>query len=234
ILIKELDGQTIYEKKSQEKKPIASLTKLFTAFIALENYPTEEIFYIKENFVKNQDAEKNTKFKGDEKYNLEQLLNALLISSSNIAAWSIIDKIGKENFLKKIEEILSKNNLFHTKIIEPSGVSIENTSNLKDLYNFSKVILRDYPEIFEISRKKEYLIKSPSNNRYIYNTNYLLSKYDQYIIGSKTGFTSKAGQCLILIIKYPQSPIIFLGFLDSHNRDKDAEYLIEKLRNIYE
>ncbi|GIW66868.1 MAG: hypothetical protein KatS3mg095_0766 [Candidatus Parcubacteria bacterium] len=234
ILIKEIGGETLIEKNADTIKPIASLTKLISAVVALTNYNDQDEFLIKEIFLKNNDAEKNSKFKENEKYNLKELINIMLISSSNISAWALADKMKNNNFIEKMNETAKRYGALNTKFVEPSGISDNNISNLKDLYLITQNILKEYPEIFEISIKSDYLVKKYKNIRIIYNTNYLLQKYKNIILGSKTGFTDKAGQCLILLVKYPKSPLIFLGLLDSKNRIKDAEYLLEELKKLYE
>lgn len=230
VLIKELNGQTLFEKNSLEKKPIASLTKLLTAIVALQNYDKDDKFYIKETFLENESAEKSTNFKKGEIYNRDDLLNIMLISSSNISALALAEKIGKENFIDKMNEVVKNLALKNSYFFEPTGFSEKNFSNLEDLYFLTKEILKNYPEIFEISRKSTFYI---DNKGYFYNTNYILPKYQNFIIGSKTGFTEKAGQCLILIVKFPNSPLIFIGLLDSKDRIKDSEYLIKKLKEFY-
>ncbi|GIW65670.1 MAG: D-alanyl-D-alanine endopeptidase [Candidatus Parcubacteria bacterium] len=236
ILVKEIKGQTLIEKNSQEIKPIASLTKLITAVIALKNYSFDDEFIIKKEFLTNNDAEKNTKLREGEKFNLKEILNIMLISSSNISAWTLADKMGNDKFLNLMINFVKDAGALETQVKEASGISDDNRSSLNDLFLIIQKILKEYPEIFEISIKPDYFIIKNGNNRLIYNTNYLLAekKYRNIILGSKTGFTSKAGECLILLVKYPTSPLIFIGLLDSRDRLKDAEYILEKLSRFYE
>jgi D-alanyl-D-alanine carboxypeptidase len=235
VLVKEIGGRTLFEKNSYEKKPIASLTKLLTAIAASNFYQTNTIFTIKEEIINNPDAEKSSNLKPLEKYNLDELLHMLLISSSNIAAWTLADKIGQENFVKQMNYLSQIYGLKDSYFEEPSGVSEKNISTLQDLYLLIQEILKNYPNLLEISRKTEYVIKlNNGHQKYFFNTNYLLNKYRSIIIGSKTGYTSQAGECLILIVKLPQSPLIFIGLLDSKNRLSDAEYIIKKLKEIYQ
>jgi D-alanyl-D-alanine carboxypeptidase len=236
VLIKEIDGKVLFERNSLEQKPIASLTKLLTAVVALQTYNQNEFFLINGNIVINHDAEKNSKFKSKEIYSRDKLINAMIISSSNVAAWTLAEKIGQDKFVKKINDLAKEWGLNNTFLIDPAGVSEKNISNLNDLYLLVKNIFKNYPEIFEISRKSTFYLKDDKNQnrRYLYNTNYLISKYQDYIIGSKTGFTSEAGQCLLLLVKYPQSPLIFIGLLNSKDRVSDAEYLLQKLKEFYD
>jgi len=227
ILIKELEGPVLYKKNSEEQKSIASLTKLMTALIALNIYSQNEQFEVKTNYSENQ-----TKFKKGEVFYLKDLLKTLLISSSNSAAEIIQSKIGKAEFVKYMNKFAELLNLNQTTFEDATGVSPDNKSSLKDLYNLSKFILKNKPEIFEYSREASFVLKGKTI-RHLYNTNKLTEKYPTIIFGSKTGFTEDAGQCLIMILKFEKSPLVFVGLLNSKNREADGEYIIKALREYY-
>ncbi len=227
ILIKELEGPVLYKKNSEEQKSIASLTKLMTALIALNIYSQNEQFEVKTNYSENQ-----TKFKKGEIFYLKDLLKTLLISSSNSAAEIIQSKIGKAEFVKYMNKFAELLNLNQTTFEDATGVSPDNKSSLKDLYNLSKFILKNKPEIFEYSREASFVLKGKTI-RHLYNTNKLTEKYPTIIFGSKTGFTEDAGQCLIMILKFEKSPLVFVGLLNSKNREADGEYIIKALREYY-
>jgi len=123
-------------------------------------------------------------------------------------------------------------NLNQTTFQDATGLSPNNKSSLKDIYILSKFIIKNKPEIFEYSRKASFLLKGKTV-RYLYNTNKLVEKYPNIIFGSKTGYTEDAGQCLIMILKFEKSPLVFVGLLNSKDREADGEYIIKALKEYY-
>jgi len=227
VLIKEIKGPILYQKNAQEQKPIASLTKLMTSLVALNIYSPTEKFEIQKDY-----PEKQTEFKKGEAFYLNDLLKTLLIASSNSAAEIIQDKIGKKEFIKYMNKMAETLNLNQTIFEDAIGISSNNKSSLNDLYNLSEFIIKNKPEIFKYSREASFVLKGEII-RYIYNTNKLIEKYPSIIFGSKTGYTEDAGQCLIMILKFEKSPLIFVGLLNSKNREADGEYIIKTLKEYY-
>ncbi len=228
VLIKEIEGPILYGKNYNEQKPIASLTKLVTALVALNIYNPEEEFEIRDLKIK----EAQTSFTKGEKFLLKDLLKAMLISSSNASANIIASKVGEEKFINYMNNLAKNLNLLNTKFEDNTGLSSRNISSLLDLYYISKYILKEKPEIFEYSRNASFLLKG-NFIRNLYNTNKLVEKYSKFILGSKTGFTDEAGECLLMILKFENSPLIFVGILDSKNRELDGEYIIKTLMEYY-
>jgi len=227
VLIKEIKGPILYQKNAQEQKPIASLTKLMTSLVALNIYSPTEKFEIQKDY-----PEKQTEFKKGEAFYLNDLLKTLLIASSNSAAEIIQDKIGKKEFIKYMNKMAETLNLNQTIFEDAIGISSNNKSSLNDLYNLSEFIIKNKPEIFKYSREASFVLKGEII-RYIYNTNKLIEKYPSIIFGSKTGYTEDAGQCLIMILKFEKSPLIFVGLLNSKNREADGDYIIKTLKEYY-
>jgi D-alanyl-D-alanine carboxypeptidase len=230
VLIKEIEGEELFEKNSKEIKPIASITKLLSAVIALENYKENDSFTISKEIL-NYNGE-NGGFVEGEVFKRDDLIKAMLVGSSNRAVYALAYKMGIENFVNKMNEKVKEIGMNETTIVDPSGLNNNNRSSLNDLYLLSKYILKNYPEIFKFSILPYFDIKG-SYFRRIYNLNYLIPYYGKYILGSKTGFTDEAGECLIMLIKFKNSPIVFLGLLDSKDRLKDAEFLLLKLKKYY-
>mgnify|MGYP000580866705 CR=1 FL=1 len=227
VLIKEIKGPILYQKNAQEQKTIASLTKLMTSLVALNIYSPTEKFEIQKDY-----PEKQTEFKKGEAFYLNDLLKTLLIASSNSAAEIIQDKIGKKEFIKYMNKMAETLNLNQTIFEDAIGISSNNKSSLNDLYNLSEFIIKNKPEIFKYSREASFVLKGEII-RYIYNTNKLIEKYPSIIFGSKTGYTEDAGQCLIMILKFEKSPLIFVGLLNSKNREADGDYIIKTLKEYY-
>jgi len=229
VLIKEFGGATLYAKNPKLKLPIASLTKIMTSLVSFKNYDKKTIFEVPEKF---DYYESQVEFSKKEKFERDDLIKAMLISSSNASAILLASEVGIEEFVKKMNETAKSLNLKDTYFEDVTGLSSNNVSTLEDLYALSEYIISNYPEIFEYSRHPSYVLKGKAE-RILYNTNPLVYKYGKYIIGSKTGFTDEAQQCLIMIIKFENSPIVFIGILGSNDRVKDGEYILKTLNSYY-
>ena len=221
------NGKIIYGKNINKSFSLASLTKLLSAYTALEIYKENQIFSFTSSSIETPGEVGH--FKKGEKATLNELLSASLIASSNDAIYLLAEYYGVENFVRKINETLKNWGFKNTKIYEPTGISLENSSTP---YEFSQILLKLYlkrPEIFEISRK-EYV---DINFKKLWTTNILLRKYPKIIVGGKTGYLPENGENLALIIKFPESPFLSLVIFKSQDRFKDAEIIIKSLAKYY-
>lgn len=228
LLIKEINGQTMAERRANEPWPIASITKLMTALKAFELFPPNKTFIVSAKAVKNHGEA--GKLKPGAKLTRDELIKLALMSSSNDAAYTLAEQYGLETFVASMNQTAQQLKLTQTSFVDPTGLSAKNQSTLTDLYTLSEYILRNYPVIFNFSVEPVTRI----NGTQITNLNYLLPYYDDIIIGSKTGFINESGENLVLVVKFPNSPFIFIGLLNSQHRFKDAEMIITQLKAIYE
>lgn len=229
VLIKEIKGKTLYSKNAEEKAPIASLTKIMTALVSFKKYDKNTTFEVPEKF---KYYEAQTDFRKGERFKRDDLISSMLISSSNASAFLLSLNLGEKNFINEMNKTAENLGLKNTKFEDPAGLSPNNVSTLNELYNISEYIISNYPEIFYYSRAQSFILKGKFE-RILYNTNQLIYKYEKNILGTKTGFTDEAKQCLIMIIKFENSPLIFLGLLGSEDRIKDGEYLLKVLEDYY-
>ncbi len=187
------EDKIIFEKAGDTKLPIASLTKLMTAIVVLDNYD------LSENITIDKRADSQDPMKQDVKLGdimpAENFLDIMLIGSSNKSAYALSEFIGESAFVglmnKKAEEIGLKNTIFQ----DPTGLSSQNVSTAMDLTELAEYILKNYPKIVEISRLKE--LDIPKFGKII-NTNELLGEVPEIVFG-KTGFTAEAKGSLLLV-----------------------------------
>jgi D-alanyl-D-alanine carboxypeptidase len=232
----------LFEKNSETVKPIASLTKLITALTVLDIYQPNDIIHISSEAV-GQEGEKGY-LKADEFISVEDLLKIMLIESSNDAAFAFAshyfseEKITPEAF-KNLMNLETKHNIGlnpeSTHFQNPSGLDpyngIEeiNHSTAKDLFEITKYILRERPEILEILSIPETTVAG----RNLTTTNILLTEYPK-IIGGKTGYTDRAGGCLALVLEAPGEDSYFINIiLGSQERFEDMRKMIEWQNNSY-
>lgn len=219
------DGRLESSHRQEEIVAIASVTKLFTAASILESGVN-----IHEK-VKVQGKTKGRFAHGTMVTRLE-LLKAMLIASDNLAADSLAHAHpgGYHEFINHTNTFVGSIGLKHTRIFDASGLSVFNVSNAEELVNFVWY-LRHYPLITAISSRASDELEF-DNNRHktvklqIRNTNPDIDKYNVLI--SKTGFTSAAGRCLVMLIQRGDDVlgIAVLGFKNPKTRSEAVSELI--------
>lgn len=202
-------GEVLYSKNEKEKMPLASLTKIMTAFTALEIMPKDKVISIDKDFLK---EEGDTGLLGNEKWTLYNLLSFTLSVSSNDGAKSIasvsgafhkntkdLDE-GRSVFIQKMNKLSIKNNLNSLYFRNETGLDKDGFGGVGSAEDISKlfaIVLKKYPDVFESSRKKEDIISSLQKDHLAKNTNEYVDKIPN-ILASKTGFTEGAGGNLIV------------------------------------
>lgn len=197
------DGKEIIlsEKKADEVIAIASLTKLMTAIIVLENYNLDDLIQISASAVATYGDAGNLQI--GEIMTIRDLLYITLIESSNDGAEALAEKMGVSTFVYKMNEKATSLGMNNTWFINPSGLDEENLYNFSTVNDLKKMvvyILENHSLIAEILSLPEKELTSHSGiSRTIRNTNVLLEESDAYLWG-KTGYTNRANGCLILIL----------------------------------
>ncbi len=228
VLAMKIDGSRVYYNKNVEtQRSIASLTKLMTAIIVLENYDLNEVVEISSAAVKREGIMGN--LRPAELITVRSLLNIMIIDSSNDAAFALAEKRKDFIFLmnKKAEELGLKNTHFSN----PDGIDEpKNYSSALDIAKIFSYLINTHPEASEILKTKNMVVYSVDGKieHRLENTNQLLGKVDEVAAG-KTGYTEEAGGSLILLTKSDIITVV-LGSLD---RFGESEKLINWLRAAY-
>ncbi|MEK7510033.1 MAG: serine hydrolase [Patescibacteria group bacterium] len=231
------DGRekVLFRKNSDTPTPIASLTKLMTALIAIKSYPLDQEVAISVQALQEQ---------GDV-FTIKDLLYFLLIESSNDAASALGELMGREAFVDLMNQEAKNLGLANTFFVNQTGLDPEvleeegNYSTSEDLARFTRYLLNQYPQIFDILALKEFhLSDSPENFHHtLRNTNELLhdSSWAVKIIGGKTGFTSKAQGCLLLVVEAPgEKGYIINILLGSPDRFQEMKQLVDWVYESYQ
>ena len=236
VFINDNGGKRIlFEKEIDKKLPIASLTKLMTAFVVLENYDlSKEIKISKEAIEQEEDF---GKLKLGKVFKVEYLLYPLLMESSNDAAFSLAndyDGMTEEKFIELMNLKAQQINLENTFFINSSGLDLDeperktNYSTVNDLIILTKELLKK-PLIWEILSTSEFNSYGPALN----NTNELLGEIPE-IIGGKTGYTEKSGGCFLLVLKAPKNKGYLINvILGSNDRFGEMRKLIDWTYKTY-
>lgn len=189
----EASGKILFEKNPGERLPLASLTKLMTALVLLENYPEwdKEVTYLPED---EEEGDKLHNYRG-ETVTVRELWNIGLVASSNNAIAALVRSTGmsRDAFVALMNKKAEENNLLSTKFFDPIGLDSRNISNVYDISELLKLALGK-KEILEALQKTSYAFVSKNKDKghIVYNTDQLLGSYLNIFAG-KTGFTDEAG-----------------------------------------
>ncbi|MFA4930975.1 MAG: D-alanyl-D-alanine carboxypeptidase family protein [Patescibacteria group bacterium] len=189
----------LYTKNADEQRAMASVTKLMTAVVALDNIDMGEVITIAA-------ADTNVEpvvmglLPGEEIY-AGEVLKGLLIKSGNDAALTLARVGGDgsvDSFIGSMNQKAAKLGLRNTHFVNPHGLDADGQySSARDLALLAKYAMQN-PTIVDIVRTKEMTVTSVSGDvsHYLQTTNELLDSYLN-VQGVKTGFTDNAGQVLI-------------------------------------
>jgi D-alanyl-D-alanine carboxypeptidase/D-alanyl-D-alanine carboxypeptidase (penicillin-binding protein 5/6) len=194
MLIDDATGMVISQKYANEPRFMASLTKMMTCLLALENSNLEDTVRITEDVFICRDS----RVRLGEGYLLGDLLYEMMLQSDNDAAYALAKHVGGDTirFCEMMNEKAAYLGMENTHFANPNGMPApDNYSTAGDLIRLARYAMRDslFAAIVGTTEKKVPMIDGRHMD--CYNTNVLLSSYDG-CIGIKTGFTRQAGYCL--------------------------------------
>ena len=225
-LVYDINSDTIlFSENPNTKLPIASLTKLMTAYIIIQEHSLDEIVTVPLEATTIGGSTMN--LRAGERISIENLLKGLIINSGNDAAvtLAIHNSQNVEKFVQKMNQFAQNLNMKNSRFQNPMGYDSDNNySTVYDLLILSKQVISN-PFLHEIGNIKTITITSADGKftHNLRNTNLELQNF-QGINGFKTGTTNIAGQCLITTTEDPNPKIaIFLG---SQNRFLDTKTML--------
>jgi D-alanyl-D-alanine carboxypeptidase (penicillin-binding protein 5/6) len=221
-------AKILFEKEPNNRLPIASLTKIMSAVIVIENLRLDDVVTITAESIK-VDGEKQDLYLG-EKITVESLLKYMLIASSNDSAYALKNYAVSQGipFIQKMNDKAEQLKMNNSRFIDPAGLNDDAYSGTNDLKKLIEYSLK-YDIIWQTLANKEATIVSEDENikHNIQNTNKLLGVLPN-LIGGKTGNTEGALGCMILILDVPEkNDKILIVVLGSTERFDDARKLGE-------
>ncbi len=195
-LVELKSGRVLLEKDATRRLPPASLTKIMTALVALETAPLQEVVKIDRRALVHPSS---LKFHAGEEFLLRDLVTAMLVASANDACEAVAWHIGGDakHFVTMMNDRARALGLTNTHFANACGFDAPgHYSTAADLAKLTEQALQR-PDFAMMVRTIMQDIATVDDKRHIalYNTNELL--LDRTVTGVKTGYTSKAGRCLI-------------------------------------
>jgi serine-type D-Ala-D-Ala carboxypeptidase (penicillin-binding protein 5/6) len=217
-------GRVLIEKNSTSRLPPASLTKIMTALIALESAPLQEVVKIDHRALTHHSS---YLFQPGEEFLLRDLVTAMLVASANDACEAVAWHIGGDDkqFVAMMNNRADKLGLTNTHFTNPCGFDAPgHYSTAADLATLTEQALQQ-PFFSMMVRTLTRDISTVDGTRKmsLHTTNELL--VDPDVNGVKTGYTSKAGRCLIASMFKDGQRLLLVG-LNVADRWEQASRLL--------
>jgi D-alanyl-D-alanine carboxypeptidase (penicillin-binding protein 5/6) len=211
-------GTILHYEEGRERRPIASLTKIMTALIVMEELKLNDIVTITQEMRSVEGTVVgcprsgyciDTRLQIGEQITVRELMKAMLMNSANDSATALAIHIdgSVEKFSVRMNQKAKDLGLVDSKFCTPSGLEIEGKECYSSAYDIARIAVEalKYDEIWRIMNLPSGTTITSIEGKYthnILNTNALLGE-DPSLVGTKTGFTPKAGYCLLAVSESP-------------------------------
>lgn len=218
-------GKKVFGWGTAKRWPIASITKLMTAVVVSEKMRANDVIQITSEMLA---ANGDSGFIKGQKYKVSDLKKAMLMLSSNDAAYILATSYGEADFIAAMNQKASDLRMKETHYIDPAGFSTQNQSTVNDLVILAGYIRGYHPDIFNETKKTKNTITETKTGkrRTLININKFAGQ--KGFLGGKTGTTPEAGENLLSIfnIAGEAKTIIVLG---DKNRYEETQKIINSL-----
>lgn len=231
-LVANLDTGEVYaERNSRAVFPIASLSKLVTALVAVHGMDQTKKVTITQTML---DAYGDAgHFVLGETFTVTELLAPLLLESSNDGAEALAESYGYNDFIQKMNTFTVGLGMTSTSFRDPSGLSSGNVSNTRDLLVLARYIYTNEKPLLELTRQLKVTVGSTTEHGpHTWNT---INPFplDPHFMGGKTGRTIEAKESMISLFRYVHGmtsyPVAIIVLRSDFSvRESDSAYLFEQ------
>ncbi|TGE83267.1 serine hydrolase [Weissella confusa] len=251
VVVDAQTGQVIADQNGTERLPIASTTKLITMYMVKEAIKSGKISLSQKVKVPediaafSQDLSvANTPMTAEKTYTVQQLIDAMMVPSSNGAALLLANLLGgsQAKFEKMMEAKLESWGIAGVKIYSPSGLTngdmkkfknasaeddVENEMSARELAVVARRLVVDFPDVLKTAQQK--MVEFPAvsgGTETMNNTNELLGNetFDLNWLGLKTGTTPNAGGNFVGVTKIQGRPVVSVVLNSGDNADAAAKF----------
>lgn len=221
------DEVTVYEKNSEERLPMASLTKLMTAVVAIDHKRSDDRYVVYEEALVGENTIGLSK---GEVMTLEELLYGVFMYSANDAAETLaINTMDRSEFINTMNKKAKAIGLSNTNFTNPTGFQGDGDqyTTAYDLLVLARYVVANYPQIIKASSTEEIVLEESLDHYeyHLYNQLNLITSYPG-VKGLKDGYTPEAGLCLVTYLDYKGHEMIGI-ILGSENRRQEMKDLLD-------
>ena len=216
----------LWSGRANDRLPPASLTKIMTALLVLEDYRPAQVVTVSQTAAKSTSS---VKLHAGDRLSVEALLTATLLASANNACAALAETMAANvsAFVARMNARAQALGLTNTHFANPCGFDAPgHYSSARDLARLAHAALA-HPEFATLVAKAEATIATVDGRRsfHLRNRNVLIGSYAP-AIGVKTGYTAGAGTCLIALAQKGDARVL-LVMLNAKRRWWDAIGVIE-------
>jgi D-alanyl-D-alanine carboxypeptidase (penicillin-binding protein 5/6) len=192
-------GQVLFAHKPNERRPIASLTKIMTAMLVTERTEPTDVVTVSDEAASGRPAGiSSLGLVPGERIRVNELLYALLLQSANDAAVALAEHVSGsvDAFVDDMNTRTERLGLSNTMFASPNGLDDDGYSSASDLVRLTRAAYRSRGFASVVATRFHTVTSLDEPPRIVQNRNVLLWLYPG-AIGVKTGFTSAAGFCVV-------------------------------------
>lgn len=223
-------GELLFAQNEHDKLPPASITKVLTAVVVLENMKPDKLCTISQETADTEPYK--IVMKAGEKISVEDLTYGMMMLSANDAAEALAECYdgGKQAFMDKMNERIRLLGLTDSNFVTPNG--LDDPAHLTSAYDMATVTsyaIHTQPTLLDyMGRKEDYAVVATDHNdaHYYYSLSTLLKTY-KGMDGAKTGFTYEAGNTYIGTAMRDGRRIVIVYF-GANSTTYDAELLLDQ------
>lgn len=233
------NGKFVAGKSENQVLPLASLTKLMTAIVLMNQkinltkkvkITAAEVAYTKP-YVEAGDVTSQIDLRAGDQVTKNDLWNAMLIASSNEAAIALVDNSGltRAQFVKKMNSQAKALGLKHTKFTEPSGIDPKNVGTAKEMAIIARKAY-SYLNIRSVSAKPSYSFKDLKSGRKVWIVSRNNSLLAMKPLGMKVGYLTEAKINVAARLKKGKKDriIVVLHAVNNARRNQEISRLLAK------
>jgi D-alanyl-D-alanine carboxypeptidase (penicillin-binding protein 5/6) len=223
-------GELLFAQNADDKLPPASITKVLTALVALENMKTSKLCTVSQTAADTEPYK--IVMRAGEQISVEDLLYGMMMLSANDAAVALSECYdgGSEAFMTKMNERVKLLGLKDSHFVTPNGLDDpEHLTSAYDMAVITSYAIHTQPTFLDyMGRKEDYAVGATEHNdaHYFYSLSTLLQTYSG-MDGAKTGFTYEAGNTYIGTAQREGRRIIIVYF-GANSTTYDAELLLDQ------
>ena len=234
ILIEASTGEVLFEKNADEKLVPASMTKMMSMLLIIENIEKGVLKWNQEITVSENAASMGGSqilLEAGEKMTVEDLFKGVAIASGNDAVVALGEAIAgtEEGFVDMMNDRAKELGLKNTNFKTPHGLDEANHySSARDMSTIARELVKHEKVLEFTSVYEDYLREDTDRKIWLVNTNKLVRFYDG-VDGLKTGYTESAGYCLTATAKKDGMRIIavVMGEPDSKTRNQEVSEMLD-------